>query len=305
MRRSPPPTAVGAPRRPRAALTLAVLLGLFATPPGASDAGTVGEEDAAQSFVSIRECDVHYRLYGPRDQTARARGPAVIIAHGFMRNGEFMRGWAEAIAARGIVAATVDLCASSAPNGRHADNATDLVSLRRRLGFAHVVYMGVSAGGLAALIAASQDTATTRGVLLLDPTNAGGQARSAAARVRAPVAALVSRPQVCNAWRNIDDALHTLEDATIVSMGRASHCDFEWPTDRFCRMACLALRNDPPDATRPRIHAIALGFIEAVASADADALARWKAAIGARDAPANRLHEDESPPAGAEPVPFR
>jgi dienelactone hydrolase len=304
MCRSPPRTTVGTPHRRCAAIALAAFVGLIATTLGASDAGTAGDDDAAPSFVSIRECDVHYRVFRPREGTARAGAPAVIVAHGFMRSGEFMRGWADAIAARGIVAVTVDLCASSAPNGRHADNATDLVSLRRRLGFGQVVYMGVSAGGLAALMAASQDSATTRAVLLLDPTNAGGPARSAASRVRAPVAALVARPQVCNAWRNIDDALHTLEDATIVSLGRASHCDFEWPTDRFCRVACLSLRSDPPEVARPRIHAIALGFIEAVASEDPEAMARWKAAIGAPGAPASLLHEDDSAPPGGV-VPFR
>jgi pimeloyl-ACP methyl ester carboxylesterase len=225
----------------------------------------------------MRDCDVGYRVFRP---LAPARGDfAVIIAHGFLRNGDYMRGWAEAIAEAGFTAVTTDLCASSSGDGRHGDNGTDLVTLRRALGLREVVYAGVSAGGLAARVAASQDGEATRGVLLLDPVNAGGQARTAASRIRAPVAALVSRPQTCNAWRNIDRALETLRDATIVSMGRVSHCDFEWPTDRFCRVACVQLRREAPPVAQARIRAAALGFVEAIGRGDAAALVQWKASL--------------------------
>ena len=68
-----------------------------------------------------------------------------MIAHGFLRRGEFMSGWADEIARAGMTAVTVDLCASSTPNGRHADNGADSSrcvarsasksrDLRRRLG---------------------------------------------------------------------------------------------------------------------------------------------------------------------------
>jgi pimeloyl-ACP methyl ester carboxylesterase len=242
-------------------------------------------EDGRESFPSVRECEVGYRVYRPPQPTA---GPTVLIAHGFMRDGEAMRGWAEAIAAAGLVAVTADLCASSVSGGRHADNATDLVALRKRLGARDVVYVGVSAGGLAALIAAAEDGDATRGLLLLDPTNAGGQARSAAARVNVPVAALVARPQVCNAWRNIDGALQTLDDVTIVPLARTSHCDFEWPTDRFCRIACLDTRRGHELAQR-RIRRIGLAYLRAIAEDDVAALARWKGTLGAAlaDAPAD------------------
>ena len=230
------------------------------------------------SLDSVRDCELRYRVYG----AARpAQEPAVVIAHGFMRRGEFMSGWARALEDAGVTAVTVDLCASAAPGGRHADNAADLVALRRALGLQSVVYVGVSAGGLAAMIAASLDPEATRGLLLLDPTNAGGQARRAAGRVNAPVAALVAKPQVCNAWRNIDPALETFSDATILRVDNASHCDFEWPTDAFCRVACISTGSSARHRrAQARIRDVGLSFIEAIHSGAPDALSRWKGAIG-------------------------
>ena len=257
------------------------------------------ETAPSASLESVRKCDVGYRVY--RDVATPQRAAAAIIAHGFLRNGEFMRGWAEALAAAGMTAVTVDLCASSSPDGRHADNGADLVAVRRALALRDVVYVGVSAGGLAALVAASLDREATRGVLLLDPVNAGGQARAAAGRVSAPVAALVARPQMCNAWRNIDRALETLQDVTIVPMGRASHCDFEWPTDRFCRVACVTLRVDDDAVAQARIRAAGLSFVEAV-SRDAQALSRWKASLGSILGD-DRVSPSDDDPARAPSVP--
>lgn len=229
------------------------------------------------TLASVRDCELRYRWHGD----ALAHQPTVLIAHGFMRNGDFMAGWADAIAHAGLAAVTVDLCASATPGGRHADNGADLVALRHALDIDSVIYVGVSAGGLAAMIAASLDPQATRGVLLLDPTNAGGQARSAASRVRAPVAALVARPQVCNAWRNIDRALQTLRDATIVPIDRASHCDFEWPTDLFCQVACVSTGSGASrHRSQARIRDVSIEFLKAIAEDGPGALSRWKGWIG-------------------------
>lgn len=250
---------------------LALALPAAAQLPSTAEAGTM---------PSVRDCEVRYRIHPP---TTPVRGPVVLIAHGFLRNGEFMSGWADAIARLGLTAVTIDLCASATVDGRHADNGADLVALRRRLGVDDAVYVGVSAGGLAAMIAASLDPGATRGLLLLDPTNAGGQARSAAARVEAPVAALVAKPQICNAWRNIDPALETLPDATIVRIDAASHCDFEWPTNAFCRIACISVGSgEGHRRAEARIRDLGLSFVEAIATGGPEALSRWKGEIGER-----------------------
>ena len=232
----------------------------------------------ARSIESVRGCELRYRVHRP---AAPKAGPVVLIGHGFMRDGTHMQGWADAFTDAGLTAVTLDFCASSAADGRHADNGADLVAVRHALRHDDAIYVGVSAGGLAALIAASSDPAGTRGLLLLDPTNAGGQARRAAGRVHAPVAALVAKSQMCNAWRNIDPALQTLRDVTIVAIDRASHCDFEWPSDQFCRVACLATSNDAEQArAQARIREIAVGFVSAVADATPSGMVEWKASIG-------------------------
>ena len=251
-----------------------LLLALFASPLWA-------QATPDHALASVRDCGLGFRVYEPAPASQDA--PTVIIAHGFLRDGTFMSGWAEALAQSGLRAVTVDLCASSTATGTHAENGTDLVAVRRHLAIRDAIYVGVSAGGLAALVAASQDREATRGVLLLDPTNAGGYARAAARSVNAPVAALVSRPQVCNAWRNIDPALQMLEDATVIRVDRASHCDFEWPTDNFCRVMCLERGSgDERQRSQARIRTIGLAFVEAIARGDDAALAQWKADIADR-----------------------
>ncbi len=124
------------------------------------------ESAAVGTLQSVRDCELRYRIH---PAATPGRGPVVLIAHGFLRRGEYMAGWADAIARAGLTAVTVDLCASAAANGRHADNGADLVALRRKLGIEAAVYVGVSAGGLAAMIAASLDPDATRGVLAARP----------------------------------------------------------------------------------------------------------------------------------------
>lgn len=260
-------------------VSLRILLALaLALAPGVTGAFAQPGTPEERTVESVRGCELRLRIHRPATPVA---APVVLIGHGFMRDGTSVQGWAETFADAGLTAVTLDFCASTALDGRHADNGADLVAVRRALGHEQAIYVGVSAGGLAALIAASNDPAGTRGLLLLDPTNAGGQARRAAGRVNAPVAALVAKPQVCNAWRNIDPALRTLADVTIVAVPGASHCDFEWPSDRLCRLACLAGMNQREQAhAQSRIRGIAVGFVRSLAAAAPTALAGWKASIG-------------------------
>ena len=80
---------------------------------------------------------------------------------------------------------------------------------------------------------------------------------------------------------NIDPALETLRDATIVRVDTASHCDFEWPTDSFCRIACVSIGNDERHRkAESHIRRVGLSFVQAIVAGEADALSRWKAEIG-------------------------
>src|SRR5512134_1979159 len=117
---------------------LAIAFAAIAATDGAH-AQTEADEGTVQS---MRGCEVRYRVHRASGEQA---GPVALIAHGFMRSGEFMDGWAEAFSQAGVTAVTVDLCASSTPQGRHADNGADLVTLRRTLGIEEAIYVGVSA----------------------------------------------------------------------------------------------------------------------------------------------------------------
>lgn len=268
-------------------IRLAVLLATLSVALVPRAAVALSDDVASEGVLtSVRGCEVRYRVHRASSPES---GLVVVIAHGFMRKGTFMSGWADAIAREGTSAVTVDMCASLQPEGRAADNGIDLVALRGALRADRVVYIGVSAGGLAALVAASIDTEATRGVLLLDPVDTGapllsttGNAKSAASQVRAPVAALISKPQVCNAWRNIDPALEELAQATIIRVDGASHCDFEWPTDAFCRVACVSTSGgERRRRSETRIRELGLSFVRAIGADDSDALYRWKGDIGA------------------------
>lgn len=263
---------------PGCKLLLVVALGIASAAAIAQERSTVPELPDRGTVASARGCEVGYHLRRPPDAV---EGVVAIVAHGFLRTGAFMSGWGEAIAAAGVASVTVDLCLSGTGDNRRADDGADLVAVRRALGYREAIYVGVSAGGLAALVAASLDAEGSRGLLLLDPVNAGGQARSAAGRVRVPAAALVAKPQVCNAWRNIDPALESLADVTRIAVGKASHCDFEWPTDRFCRIACVAHNSDDErEQAQARIRRVGVDFVRAVAAASPQALADWRGGIG-------------------------
>jgi pimeloyl-ACP methyl ester carboxylesterase len=186
-----------------------------------------------------------------------------MIVPGFMRDRDRMRGWAGEIATRGMTAVTMDFCQPTAFDGRHAENARDMIAAREALGFEAIVYVGHSAGGLASLLAAAEDPAA-RGMLLLDPVDFGDLAEDAARRAVVPALVLLARPGLCNLRRNIRHALPNLTRATVIAVDQASHCDFEWPPDGLCRAACDIGRwgRDARLRSEREIRALGLGFLD-------------------------------------------
>lgn len=102
------------------------------------------------------------------------------------------------------------------------------------------VLVGFSAGGLSALLAA--DAPGVVGYIGLDPFDRpGGVGLDAARRLQVPAFLLRGPSAACNAYGIADPWLEALpnlvEDRQIEA---ASHCDFEAPTDRLCRVICGA-----------------------------------------------------------------
>jgi len=159
----------------------------------------------------------------------------VFLAHGFMRDLETMRGWAEHLASHGIPVTVPSLCNSTLLAGRHDRNADDLVAMADELQAGSTIYAGFSAGGLAALLAAAADPRAAAYVGL-DPVDSGALARGAAVAV--PATMFIAEPARCNAYNNIIDPLPDDHPFEIIPIPHARHCDFENPHDSRCERVC-------------------------------------------------------------------
>ncbi len=253
--------------RYHSALLCVALVAAAMTAAIASDSETPSTDDDGIAVLRSRigsasDCDNPYTVYRPRGASMT---PLVMIVPGFMRDQDRMRGWANELAQRGFVTATMDFCRPTAFDGRHAENARDMIALREALGAAQVVYVGHSAGGLAALLAASDDPAA-RGMVLLDAVDFADLGRDAAARNRVPGVALLATPGACNLRRNIRHALDRMPHVTVIPIDIATHCDFEWPPDGLCRAICDfgGPGREQRIAAEQQIRAPAIEFIESI-----------------------------------------
>jgi dienelactone hydrolase len=278
--------------------------------PGASGelggGGAPAREPITGELVSATGCVLDYRLYLPPEGAASAPMPAmVILGHGFLRSQDRMSGLAEAIAADGIPAATLDFCNMRPWDGRHQQNGLDMIALARHLGAANdagadgpepgaaraqgerVVYAGFSAGALAALVAARNDPSAL-GVVTLDLVDAQGLGREAARGLDKPLIGLSGEPTNCNANDNARGVFAATRQASRVVIPGASHCDFEAPTDALCELLCADPDQAGPERTarlREQIQDETLQAIQSLFSAGAGASASASAtAIGSGQA---------------------
>lgn len=194
--------------------------------------------------------EIQYTLHSPK-LPARHH---VILAHGFLRSPQNMHHLARALADEGIETACIALRRSKPWAGSHAENASDIVALRKSLGWKDVAYAGFSAGGLSALIAASEDPACDE-LLLLDPVDHASLGKDAASKIRIRTLAILGRPGPGNANRNAWAMLAAIPGCRIVEIPNATHCDFEDRPSALCHL----LTGSRPDATRTvTIHEILL-----------------------------------------------
>ncbi len=232
-----------------------------------------GPYTTASTTVTLSaSCDASAEIVYPN--TAGA-WPRIILTHGFMRNPSQMTGWAEHLASWGLEVVVPALCHASILDTDHAQNGTDLTHFNDAMGGGPVVYAGHSAGGLASLIAASQD-GDAIGLIELDLTDSDGLGVDWAGGVSAPTLALAGEPSSCNAEGSGVDAVRAVTDATILRLTEADHCDFENETDWMCTTLC-----DAPGTTfsDSEIRNALLGLLTAAAMSvtdqDPDARSMW------------------------------
>jgi pimeloyl-ACP methyl ester carboxylesterase len=218
------------------------------------------------SLKSKTGCTLSYSLFRPlvagKDGNSRT---LVIIGHGFLRSQRNMRDLAEAIAGEGVPVATIGFCNMRLWGSRQQQNGYDMIALASRLapkvGASRTVYVGFSAGGLAALVAARNDPRSL-GVVTLDLVDAQGLGIRAASDLDKPLIGLAGEPANCNAQGHARAVFAVSAGATLKQIPDAGHCDFEAPTDRLCELLCKAPDRFASSSTEasnkiPRRHIIA------------------------------------------------
>ncbi|MFO1322817.1 MAG: hypothetical protein U1F15_02025 [Burkholderiales bacterium] len=203
-----------------------------AAPPGIAVTTTTVE-------LAGRDGDVD--VYVPRDGTP---SEVAIVAHGFARTRHRHSDLGRALAEAGVAAVVPDLPfvldlwgngeAIVELVGRIEQGALGLPPVPRT----RIVLMGTSAGGLATVVAAAK-LETVAGWIGLDPVDRTGTGARAAEQVKAPAIVLLADSSPCNLFgsgRAIADALPQLVRRT--KFDGASHCDFESPSNNFCRAVC-------------------------------------------------------------------
>lgn len=210
---------------------LAALLATLALGAGANERRTV---DLAVGTTSI-PVDIHLAAPG-----ATPRG-GVVLSHGLLRSRETMAGFAQELANRGLVAVAADM-PTIADAKANAQALRDLVAALRAGRFSapvdRVVLVGFSMGGLWSILAA--DAPGVVGWVGLDPVDLPDARGLEAARALRIPATLVRAPATpCNAYGSAapwGPAFKRPAGDTLVA--DATHCDFESPTDGWCRFFC-------------------------------------------------------------------
>jgi pimeloyl-ACP methyl ester carboxylesterase len=233
-------------------------LALPTTDPRLAIPGSFAAVVEVGSLRSPFGCEVRYEVHRPTAQ----EGILVLLAHGFLRDLGSMRGWAAHFASHGVATAVVSFCNSSPFDGRHDRNAIDLRALADTLRpvDGRVLYAGFSAGGLAALLAATGDPRAVA-YLGLDAVDSRGLAAQAAG-LAPPALFLQAEPGACNAEANMAPFAATIAAARSLRIPHATHCHFEDPYAPLCERLCGRVEpREVADAIRATIRAAATDWI--------------------------------------------
>ena len=184
------------------------------------------------AFQSPTGCHSAYTHYCPRSTNGST---VVVLAHGFTRRRKHLRGLAKHLASWGLSVVTLDFCYSKPWRIDHIKNGADMVALTHHLRYRQAIYAGFSAGGLAAIIAASIDD-TAIAMLGLDPVDWRKQGQKMAAELTIPCFGLIGEASSLNAWNNGLAIFQNASQRRVLKIIEADHCQFEHPTDPLCNL---------------------------------------------------------------------
>ena len=191
--------------------------------------------------LSVTDCNMNFTVYSPSIENP----PVVILGHGFARGPGTMTGWADHLASWGVKVLLPTLCHYNILAGvDHEKNGLNMVELGQSYGANEVIYAGHSAGGLAAIIAASLDI-NNLGVLGLDATDTEGIpgvddfiGQQYASSVTSTAFSVRGEPSSCNSDGNGLDLFEMMPNSYKAKVDEADHCDFEYPTNFGCEVNC-------------------------------------------------------------------
>ena len=194
-------------------------------------------------YTHVTNCtNMKYSVYIPKDII---NPPVVVLGHGFARGPDVMAGWAEHLSSWGVEVLLPTLCHYNIFSGvDHEMNGQNMKELAYAHGSSQVVYAGHSAGGLAAIIAASLDN-NNLGVLGLDATDTQNIpnvpdliGQQYAREINSQAFSLIGEPSSCNAENNGINLFNLMNNYSIIKVVDSDHCDFESPTDLGCTLTC-------------------------------------------------------------------
>ena len=193
--------------------------------------------------ASVTNCsNMNYSIFSP---VGISSPPIVVLGHGFGRGSDTMTGWAEHLSSWGVEVLLPTLCHYNVFFGvDHEMNGQNMVEIANHHGADEVTYAGHSAGGLAAIIAASFDS-QAQGVLGLDTTDTQDIpgvpdfiGMNYASSVTSKAFSIRGEPSSCNSENNGLTLFRMMSDYKAIKVTSADHCDFERPTDFMCEMNC-------------------------------------------------------------------
>ena len=112
-----------------------------------------------------------------------------------------------------------------------------MVSVSQKLQATGTIYLGFSAGGLAALVASNLDP-NTRAYFGLDMVDHRSLGKLTAPQLSIPLYGLLADPSSCNAGNNGLDVYANASRAFLIKIANATHCHFEFPMDSKCAIMC-------------------------------------------------------------------
>jgi len=196
--------------------------------------GNAEYERLEEMLVSSSGCEVTYTYFKPRELS---NDVVVILGHGFMRSKKRMAPLARHLASWGLPVVNLEFCNSKFWAGNHDLNAADMVAVAQKIDTGKVIYVGFSAGGLAAILATNLDNKTLA-FFGLDMVDNKGLGKEKAPNLMVPIYGLIAAPSACNAYNNGTESYALAPHSNVIEVMDSTHCHFEFPVDGKCSLVC-------------------------------------------------------------------